>query len=709
MNHLTWYIITLTLSIASMNQSQSIQKNIRRLIKSFNFSSFARSACLWILALSPSSLVSCALVFALWATVRPYTGIHHDGILYFAQAMQNRMPEVFEHDLFFAYGSQAKFTVFPALIASAWAQFGLTETNAVVTLLSQAAMMAAGFMLLKGASKSERWLALVAFAVLSHRYGGLGSFGFGEKFVTARTIAEPLCLFALLFFLQKKRVIGFAFLAIAFAIHPLIALPASLVVGLFLAHEDRRWWLAACAGLAAVTALALAGVAPFSGMLQAFDAQWLAGLQNSLPCFILDWEIEDWCLCAVSSLILHLAAKSLVRAMPGVAQLCRATLLLNLALLALSLIAADLLHNVLIMQLQIWRILWLSQCFAVLLMPMLVIRLFCGEASPPGDKVEVKVDHSSQRQFQIDAVAALSLLSATIAAGAMLKMGIVVVIWSAPWVLASSGVKNRTVHAWFNGARNGYLAWTVRMMFACLLVISAKSFFISYNVESSKGRSLSIDFICQTLASTPLVAFGFVFAAWWLFSQPRAVSKAMVGVFALLVAVFSASRWDQRSDWIKYVESSNGAAHPFSRHMAQGDQVYWDNNFLGTWLLLKHPSYFSIAQGAGSMFNRGTAVEFARRAPPFASLEFQAGICSIMDSFNGKDKTSGRQCKPSMEFVKDMCDLSNGPKFLIFPYAMQEGVIDQWTFNSSISVRGVEALSTTYYLHDCKKIAPSIN
>ena len=42
--------------------------------------------------------------------------------------------------------------------------------------------------------------------------------------------------------------------------------------------------------------------------------------------------------------------------------------------------------------------------------------------------------------------------------------------------------------------------------------------------------------------------------------------------------------------------------------------VYWDNSLAATWFILKRPSYFSAPQGAGLLFNEGTAHAWARRS-----------------------------------------------------------------------------------------------
>ena len=683
-----------------------------------NFSSLARKAHSWLSPLTPSGMMSIFIVFSLWAMARPYTGIHHDGLLYFAQAMEKSMPQVFQDDLFFAYGSQSRFTVFPSIMAFFWSRFGLTGVNAALTLLSQAALMCASFWLLRGLSKAERWLSLIAFAILSHRYGGLDSFAFGEKFVTARILAEPLCVFALGFLLRKKLVAGFGLLLIACAIHPLLAIPAVLVSWVLLVHDDRRWLHAGWGGLA-VLGLAIAGVSPFSGLLLSFDTTWFASLQHSLPCFILEWEMQDWCLCVFSSLLMYLASQSLLVSAPSVARLCKAILCLTLVLIPVSLLGCDLFHNVLITQLQVWRILWLSQYMSILLVPVLFLRLLDEKMSPESGSSDLTETKSSSNfdqktpaelfhQQQINIVAAFSLLASAIAVSSMFKPAIVLVLWSTPWIMASSGAHDKIARSLSHGVKLTTLKWVQGLIALVVVVISVRSMVSAVEIELGGDflkSKLSFSLICQALASTPLIAFGLIISVWCFHARAVRWQKYLMFFLAFGLAVFAALRWDQRSDWIKHIESSTATVHPFSKHMEKGDQVYWDKNLSGTWLLLRQPSFYSVSQGAGSMFNRGTGVEFARRSPHFSTIELQSGICMLMDALNGIGKSSSSACIPKIELIRDICDLRPGPRFLIFTYPLSEGLIDEWTFTQKNTKFQNTSQAVTYYLHDCRKIS----
>ena len=63
-----------------------------------------------------SMSVAALLAAALLAFQRPYHGIWHDSVLYLGQALAVVDPDIFRQDLFFAYGSQSRFTLVQYLL-----------------------------------------------------------------------------------------------------------------------------------------------------------------------------------------------------------------------------------------------------------------------------------------------------------------------------------------------------------------------------------------------------------------------------------------------------------------------------------------------------------------------------------------------------------------------------------------------------------------
>ena len=60
-----------------------------------------------------SPLPGALLGLALLLLLHRYAGIRHDSILYLGQVQMERHPEALGQDLFFLYGSQSRYSLFP--------------------------------------------------------------------------------------------------------------------------------------------------------------------------------------------------------------------------------------------------------------------------------------------------------------------------------------------------------------------------------------------------------------------------------------------------------------------------------------------------------------------------------------------------------------------------------------------------------------------
>ncbi|MFX8051540.1 hypothetical protein ABTK77_19605, partial [Acinetobacter baumannii] len=69
-----------------------------------------------------------------------------------------------------------------------------------------------------------RWAGVLCTALMQHFYGGLVLLAFGENFLTARTLAEPLCLWALVAMVANRPAWAASALLGAAALHPLATL-----------------------------------------------------------------------------------------------------------------------------------------------------------------------------------------------------------------------------------------------------------------------------------------------------------------------------------------------------------------------------------------------------------------------------------------------------------------------------------------------------
>ena len=312
-----------------------------------------------------------ALVFglpSLFLFAHPYTGIQHDGFLYSLQALRQLYPASLGGDLFFRYGSQDAYTIFSGLYATLIRGLGLEPAARLLTHLSSIAEIIAALLIARRVMGGRiAWLALALFIVLPGKYGANNVFRYGEPFVSARTPAEALGLLAVALALGERWWWSAGCVALAALFHPLMALPALLVVAL-LYLRDARWWIAAfCAGTAAVAgAMALAVWAPM-GPLRLIDPEWRRFLEAALPYLLANkWSIVDWQRAVVP--LVTLAITALMWRRDSAARLATAALGVGAAGLALTLLASSLAPIAMLVQGQPWRWMWIAKAAAVLLL-----------------------------------------------------------------------------------------------------------------------------------------------------------------------------------------------------------------------------------------------------------------------------------------------------------------------------------------------------
>ncbi|MFO0852101.1 MAG: hypothetical protein U0871_26585 [Gemmataceae bacterium] len=184
------------------------------------------------LAARPGLLL--ATCFALNATLLPYAGLYHDAELYSAQVVQAGTGR-FADDLFFKYGSQSQFTVFPDLLAVPVGWVGVEPVFfAAYVLFTVLRLWATQRLILRLFGPTPAAAAgLVAAAVLPGWWGATGAFGVGEFFFTARVPATAVAILALERAVAGRWVVSVGLTLGAGLIHPLIAAPvAGVLVGM---------------------------------------------------------------------------------------------------------------------------------------------------------------------------------------------------------------------------------------------------------------------------------------------------------------------------------------------------------------------------------------------------------------------------------------------------------------------------------------------
>ena len=586
------------------------------------------------------------LVAGLWLLARPYLGLRHDGVLYMGQTLLHLNPVAMKQDLFFLYGSQDQFSIFSKILALLYDRIGLAQTQRLFLLCGQLPFLIGSAWLIKDIEPPlVRYLGLAAMASMSHFYGGIGIFAFGETFVTARTVAEPMVILALIACANRSFILAFCLGIIAALAHPLVALPFFVVEWIFLCQIDRRWLWAAPLALLALSGLGF--IAPKLDAWQTFDEAWFELVKEGSPHVLVgQWQLVDWAVVAMDVTILRVAALMLPASL---ALLCRSILIATLLLLTFTSLFGDIFKSVLLTGLQTWRVLWIAHLVSLLCMPALILRL-------RGPR---------QGSTAVALAWALSVLA-------------IDALWPTAWAFA---IWAGLLH-WASLREGGLTAQSARAatLASCLAIVGVSFSTALSNINSLQAVSapLSLGLIIWVLIKLPPVSLpvtAFILRRWQ-------AGQAIVGtVVCLIIAVTGASLWDRRTDWIRYIETAKLGVHPFSRLIPISAQVYWPNELAATWAVIGRPSFFSNHQGAGLLFNRDTAIEFSSRRPATAPLSMQQELCSIISTLNSAD--SKGECVADSELITDMCNARPSPDYLILPFKSGAGVIAQWEFHSA--------------------------
>ncbi|MEO1613118.1 MAG: hypothetical protein AAFU55_12315, partial [Pseudomonadota bacterium] len=188
--------------------------------------------------------------------------------------------------------------------------------------------------------------------------------------------------------------------------------------------------------------------------------------------------------------------------------------------------------------------------------------------------------------------------------------------------------------------------------------------------------------------------------------RARAAGFAMAAVGALVAAV-GAFSWDQRSDWRRYVDGSFGALGEGAFRAAEGETILWQggNGAPPVWFGLNRSAYLAWPQGAGVVFNRGTAMEYARRAAVAEPVDNRATTQTFL--------TRWREAPtPDAEDMTALCADEAAPRLVVLtsPLPGRTGLV--WTapapdFRTHLVAdeRGARLATyavDAYHIYDCR-------
>lgn len=305
------------------------------------------------------------LVTSLLFLLHPYEGLIHDSRLYTLQALNHLSPELYGNDVFLRHGSQDSFTLFTPPYAKLVGFLGAERAASLVTFVSVALLLMAAWRLSRSLMPSRlAWLALGLFVVIPAFYGEGIVFSLIEGFMTPRMLAEAMVLLALAAWVRKKPLACILLQAAAFFVHPIMAFPGFVLLVMLQWGDYWRHALPLVGLVSIAVALALAGWVPLERWQ--LDDAWEPLAEWAPHLILTEWTLTDWA--RVATVLATLLASA--RCLPGIpGRLAGTTLLMTVMLLAVSLLAGDVLELALFVQGQAWRCLWLATAVSIILLP----------------------------------------------------------------------------------------------------------------------------------------------------------------------------------------------------------------------------------------------------------------------------------------------------------------------------------------------------
>ncbi|HEV7158619.1 MAG TPA: hypothetical protein VGN38_09725 [Caulobacteraceae bacterium] len=521
---------------------------------------------------------------AIWLLTRRYDGIHNDAALYALMALAWRDPARFASDLFVRFGSQDPFSIFSPIYSSAIGAFSFQGASIVLTLAAHALWLYGAWRLTHALARGiAGHLAFVTLAAISAVYGGWAVLYAGEGLLTPRPFAEGLSLLALAWLMRGAWLRCVAALVLALLLHPAMALAGIGAAWMLAALRRPVLWWAAGIGAALTVLLAAAGVEPFGRLARIMDPAWLTAVKaHNGFVFTGAWLPADWVRLAAQLALCIAAAvwsKGERRRLFIAAAFCGAGGTLA------ALIGADGLHDELIVQLQTWRLAWLTAVVSLPAIIVLALRLRRKALGP----------------------AAVALLAAPV-------IILTRPFCDKPWAWALALVMSAAGLAFAVSLRAGRapnLSRTARRMIieaAIILPLGAGADSLINLAQDwvffAQHHAFSLDPTSFVGVRLILLAAG----AGLILLTRRAFAAALATASVALIIV--ALAWDGRTAWERYIVS--GAAPPTV--MPAAGAVLWSEDAPPTWFLLRRPAYVSMTQGAGLLFSHATADAWRARA-----------------------------------------------------------------------------------------------
>lgn len=606
------------------------------------------------MAIHPYPRLALAFLAGVWVLAHPYEGFVHDAVLYAGQALRHLPDAGLRYDVFFQAASQDDYSLFGRLYATLLRYLDLPSAALALFVLGQGAWFCVSLAWLRAWTPGAALSLVAAFLALRHGYGPVSAFELAESFVTARLLAEPVALAGLLAGLRGRWATSVALLAVAFIVHPLVTLPVLgvLTATMFVDPERGRGGLVLFIGLAIA---ALVGAAAYSPKM---DDEWLAVVLERVPGVLAGgWSWDQLARWSVPTTLLLVCAGRLPR---QEATLCRAAALVGLLGIATAVIAY-LACWALPIQLQTWRAMWICVWLAPLAVISVVTRCDALDRELRLRLLGALAASVLAQQSWIPGAAALALVYCVVTALAL-----------------------HDHRGWFDhGSPVGAAALAALVAFVALaggaIGVAKLAGAPEYAVDR-QVRTFAIHCLGWAVAGA---------VAWWatpaLISRVRSRRRVALVTASVLVAAVLLS--DARTPMAREAARWQGDILASWRERIPKDAVVlWPERLRHVWLGLRRSSYVSFEQGAGGIFDRGTAFEAQRRLGELRRID-SAETAS-------RGATGPGAGSDAVSALERRCSLSPRPDFVVLPSVAGLG-------GRSAAAYAEAWTGTVYELHAC--------
>lgn len=575
-----------------------------------------------------------AWVIATWWLSREFFGPgDHDGIFYSGEALRRLLPHYFAGDIFFQGTTQGNYSSFGLIYAQLIQALGLKKAALLMSLGGRLLWIIGAYTLTLHAtlhlSSPHRVAALALLMLLSSIYDGAGFFKFGEAVVSSRNWAEGLILLAIAQAIKGGQWAAWLLAGIALVFHPLMALPGVVIV--WSLHAPRWRNAVGIIGVLLILTAGFSGLDPFQRLFMTFDAAWWQVVNNRNTYITL----ATWPLPRITAIIAMLALCAYVARVektPVFRRLAKAIGLLILLDLFLWILGIYF-RNVLLTQLQLWRVLWLGQ----LLVPALWVRTL----RPWGN-------------WQIpDWIHALMVMAALISLSWSIHLCMVL-------GLSVTHPKIRTFLLMRPPLARACVLASVAALLLTLPAIYPDIVIHLFLFSQTSAAFPALFALCQE----PVVTLPILALLVWLTEKTRfrITSRAVIACGLAGCSLYTvAHQWQEARKPLPNVQSIQALIPP-------GAVIYWDQGLIHTWLILNRASYASFQQGSGAIFSRDLAIEMTRRMNFLGAMGIQEGGGQQI-SIATEPNFLGLCRDPALDFVLMQGDHPDATHKIPHPYA----------------------------------------